>query len=135
MPTNSSIVINNGAATPVAHTFNVKANDQRISTYEDRVGGIAIGYGRLRIRTADNDSIRRVEATLAIPVLEAVSGVNSQGFTPAAKVAYVMTAKVEFLLPTRCVLQDRKDILAYAKNLLAHSFTTALVQDGDEITG
>lgn len=135
MATFANIVINDGQATPVAHTFSVKTNDQRVSIYEDRSGGIAVGYGRIRITTSDSDVIRRVKANIAIPTLEAVSGANPAGFTPAAQVAYTTQFNGEFLIPQRATLQEKKNIFAYAKNALALALFGSLVQDGEEITG
>lgn len=135
MATFANIVINDGQATPVAHTFAVKTNDQRVSSYEDRSGGIAVGYGKIRITTSDSDVVRRVKANIAIPTLEAVSGANPAGFTPAAQIAYVTQFNGEFLIPQRATLQEKKNIYAYAKNALALALFGLLVQDGEEITG
>lgn len=135
MATFANIVINDGQATPVAHTFATKTNDQRTATYEDRSGGIAVGYGRIAIRTSDSDVVRRVNLNITIPTLEAVSGANPSGFTPPATVAYSNGFKGEFLLSQRATAQEKKNIYAYAKNALALALFGQLVQDGEEISG
>lgn len=135
MATFANIVINDGAAAPVAHTFSVKTNDQRVSVYEDRSGGIAVGYGRITVKTSDSDVIRRIKANISIPTLEAVSGANPNGFTPAAQVAYYTQFDCEFKIPQRATADEKKHIYAYAKNALALALFGALVKDGEEITG
>lgn len=136
MATFANIVINDGQSTPAAHTFAVKSNDLRVTKYEDRVGGVPIGFGKLEIVTKDiNKNNRRVSLSIEAPVLEAVSGANPQGFTPAASVNHFEKVDINFTLNSRSTTQNRKDILAYAKNALALALMTSLVVDGEEISG
>lgn len=135
MPAFANISISDGQATPVSHIFATKTNDQRVTVWEDRVGGIAIGYPKIKAKTSESDVIRRVKFDLSIPVLEAVSGANPSGFTPAAKVAYTVPFNGEFLLPTRCTKADRDNILAYVRNFLALAVVKSVVVDGEEFTG
>ena len=132
----SNIVIADGATTPVSHTFAVKSNDNRISRFEDRAGGIPLGYGKLAAAISDvNKNNRRVEFTIEVPVLEAVSGANPSGFVPAASVAYYNKVNIGFVTNNRSTLQDRTDLLAYAKNLLGLALVSSIVVDGEEISG
>lgn len=136
MATFANIVINDGAATPVTHTFAVKSNDNRISKFEDRAGGVPIGYGKLTVTIADiNKNNRRVSLSIEVPILEAVSGANPSGFTPAAQVAYFNKVDVSFVTNNRSTLQDRKDVLTFVKNALALDLVTSIVVDGEEISG
>lgn len=135
MATFADISIADGLATPVSHTFKTKTSSGRVAVWEDRVNGIPVGYNKLTVETKDNETVRRVKLSLAVPTLEAVSGSNSSGFTPAATVAYVHRVNVEFMLPQRGIAQNRKDILAYCKNALSNAVLAAIVTDGDEIAG
>lgn len=135
MPAFANITISDGQAIPQSHTFSPKTNDQRVTVWEDRAGGIAIGYTKIKAKTSESDTIRRVKFDLSIPVLEAVSGSNPSGFTPAAKVAYTVPFNGEFLLPTRSTKADRVDILAYVRNFLALAVVNNVVVDGEEFTG
>jgi hypothetical protein len=65
---------------------------------------------------------------ISLPVLETV-GTADNGIPPPPTIAYVMKANLEFLLPERSTKQNRQDILAYAKNLLAAAVVTSVVQD------
>ena len=132
----SNIVIADGSATPAPHTFAVKSNDNRVSRYEDRAGGIPLGFGKLTAAISDvNKNNRRIEFTIEVPILEAVSGANPSGFTPAASVAYYNKVVIGFVTNNRSTTQNRKDLLAFAKNLLGLATVSSIVVDGEEISG
>lgn len=131
----ADISLADGLATPVAHIFKTKTSSGRLAVWEDRVSGIPVGYSKFSVETKDNETVRRVKLSVAVPTLEAVSGANNAGFTPAATVAYIHRVNVEFMLPQRGILQNRKDILAYVKNALANPVLAAIIADGDEIAG
>lgn len=133
----SNIVINDGQATPVSHTFNPNSGDGNVPGvsiigYEDRVGGIQVGFPLIQISTRKPlGKIRnhKVTVTVKVPTLETVSNSTVSGIAPAPTVAYDVLAKVEFTMPERSSVAARKDALAYVKNLLAHAVMTSAVQD------
>lgn len=132
----TNIVIDDGATPPTSHTFAIKSNDNRVSRYEDRAGGIPLGYGKLAASISDiNKNNRRIEFTIEVPVLEAVSGSNPSGFVPAASVAYYDKVTIGFVTNNRSTTRDREDLLAYVRNLLALPLVSAIVVDGEEISG
>lgn len=133
MPAFANILINDGAATPVTHTFAIKSNDAQVSTYEDRASGVPIGYGKLIIRTADTTEQRTVKVDVLVPVLEAVAGANINGFTPPAKVAFQNIGKFEFRTNMRSTTQQRKDLVAYVKNAVGLALISSLVVESEEI--
>lgn len=129
----ANIIINDGQATPVAHTFAIKTNDNGVSTYEDRVSGVPVGYGKLITRISETTDQRTVKIDILVPVLEAVSGTNAQGFVPPAKVAYRNIGKIEFRTSARSTLQQRKDLVAYVKNTVNLALISSLVADTESI--
>lgn len=131
----ADIILNDGAATPVAHTFKVKMNDGGVSRFEDRAAGIPVGYGILIVKTEETTNVRKVTLELRIPTLEAVAGANSAGFTPAAQVAYTTRVKTEFFLPQRGTTAERKNILAFLSNGLSNTTIKSIITDGEEFTG
>lgn len=135
MPTFADIVLNDGQATPVAHTFKVKLNDMMQSLWEDRVGGIPVGYATVTVKTEDTSSVRKVRLWVTIPTLEAISGANASGFTPAQKKAYDHRSYQEFFLPQRGTLAERKNLVAFHCNLLLNTGILAVIRDGEEYTG
>lgn len=135
MATIADIILNDGAATPVARTFKVKMNDAGVSRFEDRSAGIPVGYGILIVQTQETTNVRKVTLELRLPTLEAVAGANSAGFTPAAQVAYTTRVKAEFFLPQRGTTQERKNILAFLSNGLSNITIRSIITDGEEFTG
>lgn len=141
MPTYTALTINDGQATPVAHTFSPAGLDQssNLALYADRSTGTAIGFPTVSLRLtapkgpstgtkSDAERVYRVSAIVRVPMLETL-GTNDAGLTPPPTVAFLAVGKVEFTLPERSSLAHRKDILAYVKNLLGQSVVTSLVQD------
>lgn len=70
---------------------------------------------------------------VVMPVMETLGTATWNGIDPAPTKAYEMTFVGEFFLPERCTLQQRKDIKAYAKNLLANALATDLVETQEAI--
>lgn len=130
----ASIVLNDGLATPVAHTFAPAKTVADFAMLEDRVSGTYIGYNKLTMQltrpTGKPGSSRNLKLSMKIetPKLEVV-GNSSTGFTPPPSVAYRPVVEVMFTFPERCSLQDRKDLAAYLKQLVLNAnFTSAVEQ-------
>jgi len=135
----ATITVNDGQATPVAHNFNPTGMDQATGTayYSDRIGGIPIGYPKITVRlsspkagakSSSPERFYRGVVTVEVPILEALS-VADNGMLPAPTVAYALRGRTDFVIHERATLQNRKDLLAYVKNTLAHAVVTSLVQD------
>jgi len=137
MAARGNIVINDGVATPVAHTFSPNSGDGNVPgvsvvEYEDRSGGISVGFPIVSVLTrkaTKQNKNHKLTFLVKLPVLETLSGSTLAGIIASPTKAYDLTFRGEFVLPERSVLAGRKDILAYAKNLLAHAVVTAAVQD------
>lgn len=144
MPAVTNLVLANGEGTPVNHTFAPLGQNRETGFwwFEDQSPRVnstsSLGWPRIGIRARRaNDAgpgenaqtrVNRVEFTIALPQQETV-GTSDSGLTPPPTVAYVDRVKGEFLLPSRDSLADRKDVLAFAKNLLAEATFTDLVQN------
>lgn len=136
MPQMANIVINDGQATPVAHTFGPGPLVGTEAVFLDRSGGISIGYPKVIINAAQPSKTSRLYKTrvkLVVPVLEVVNASTYNGITPAPTKAYDLTFDGTFFCPERATLADRKNLLAYVKNLLAHATLTAVVQDQEVV--
>lgn len=124
MAAQADIVINDGQASPAAHTFSKRGATVQLSTYKDISGGIPIGYPVITLAFLQTgparDSAWKTDARIIVPSMEVISG-SDAGYTPRPKVAYSHFVRVEIVSPNRSSLQERKDIVAYAKNLLALS--------------
>lgn len=127
MASQTDLVLNDGQTTPVARTFSARGASMDLSKWIDISGGINIGMPMITLSNVtsgkNNDAAWRNEWRVVLPVLETVSG-SDGGYTPQPKVAYNMFAKVELVAPNRSLLQSRKDLLAYVKNLLGTTVAT-----------
>lgn len=135
MPSFVDLIVADGKATPVNHTFKVKSCNDQIAIWEDRVNGIALGYWTAKVKTEDGPNVRKVMVWLNQPILEAVAGANQSGYTPAAKIAYLPRSYTEFYLPLRSTKAERTDLVKMHLNLLGLSSIQALAIDGEEFVG
>jgi hypothetical protein len=119
------IVINDGQATPVSHTFApVTIDAQGVAKWADRVGGISIGFPTLSysLKNPNGQSKSyKLTAKVTLPVLEQTSPSTATGVQPAPMVGYTLIANVELVLPERSTLADRKNLIAFTRNYLANA--------------
>lgn len=133
----AAITINDGATTPVAHTFSpIRIDANGVALWADRSGGIAIGSPtvslsmRIPSKTSRN---YKLTGKVDLPVLEVTSPSTATGIQPAPTLSYNITANIEMIIPERSTLQNRKDAAAYLKNFLASAVVTAAIQDLDSV--
>lgn len=130
------IVINDGLATPVAHTFIPLEQINGVWWFEDQTGVNPLGFQRIavsltrplsaQVGASSQARVSRVKIAIHMPRLETL-GNAANGLTPAATLAYKEQASCEFLLPERATAQDRKDGRVYLANLLANAQIVAMV--------
>lgn len=134
----TQIVLPDALATPVNHTFVPLGPDaQGVWWFEDQSAVSAVGYNRVSISlvrppiasqsSKSENRVNRVKLGIYLPALETM-GNNSAGFTPAPTVAYVERVSMEFILPERATLQNRKDGRKYALSLLADVQVIAAIE-------
>jgi len=124
MAAQADLVLANGEATPVNKTFSVRGATAQpdggvMAIWKDITSGIQIGMPTVMLKVRESASKTDVEKRILKPTLEVVSG-SDGGYTPSPKVAYTLFAKEQFTLPARSTTAERKDILAFSKNLNAH---------------
>lgn len=124
----TSIVINDGQVTPVAHTFAPAKTLADMAVFEDRATGMYIGYNRLtftltRPQGDARQASRNLKLTIKVetPKLEVVNSSTYSGITPAPTVSYRPFVELTAVLPERCSLQDRKDLREYVRNLFSNA--------------
>lgn len=131
----ANITINDGQATPVAHTFTARRIENGIAKWQDISGGIAVGFptitAALREPVAGSKTGRSYKATIKIrvPVLETVNASTWNGITPAPTKAYDVEANLDLIFPERATAQNRKDLRAYVANALGQADLKALIED------
>jgi hypothetical protein len=123
MAAQGNLVLANGEATPVNKTFSPRGVRQdaavgMLASYADITGGIAIGFPTVTLSVRSSASKTDVDKRVMTPVLEVVSG-SDGGYTPSPKVAYTLMSREQFVLPARSTTAERKNILAFSKNMNA----------------
>jgi len=116
MPAIAALTINDGAATPVAHTFSVSGTTGSKATWLDKVSGIPVGYSRLEHEVREAKSAtgaHRVVVSFSLPTLATVDGVQVR--------VRVSSAQLALNFAQDSTLQERKDMVAYVINALSDS--------------
>jgi len=124
----ANLVLADGQATPVNKTFSPADCTSSLATWTDRSSGINIGFPEVTLSLNKGNEQMKVLAKVVVPTLEVISG-SDGGYTPSPKVAYQTMGKVEFTLPARSTLQNRKDIVAFIRNLLNNAVITKATEE------
>lgn len=135
----ANIALYDAAGSPVLHTFIPIDYDAKSGAwwFEDQTGTNAIGFNRISLQlskplppapgTSSKDRVIRVKLTIHTPSLETL-GTNDAGITPAPTVAYIPRVIIEFVVPERASLQQRKDIRKYAEKLIADAQVVSMIE-------
>lgn len=127
MPQASNIVLTDGQATPVPHTFTVikPQNDASASEFRDLTRTARdqqVQITELVTRAKGNATRDKVKATIVVPILRTDIG----GVT---KVVDYLSIRLDYTVPQICTGAEKADGIAYAKNLAAHPSIIAAVVD------
>lgn len=131
MSAQANIVAFDGAATPTIHTLSAigvsKVGDVIEATWREISASlpiIASIRAALRQRLLKG-GVDQESFSVTVPVMESVSGVNSSGYTAAAKVAYENTVVITGYFHERATPAERKLIRQLAVNI-ANGVTTSV---------
>lgn len=135
----SDIVLNDAAATAVAHTFrHTGADENGVQWFTDMSQSNALGYWKISVQTSQpkparvNDQAHgrtfKVKIGLHEPVLASV-GTASSGYSPSPRVAYISRSFTEYILPEETSLLDRKHLFKMTHQLVTKSVVQELVED------
>lgn len=141
MPAVSSIIINDGTATPVSHTFNpmgLSASGELTLEQTAPVPANPLAAIRLRVsaeRKRANamrlEELHKVRASVHQPFMETL-GTTDGGIMPPPTVAYYNTANIEILINRRSSAAQAKNLRVLTLNMLNHAALVALV-DANEL--
>jgi len=133
----AALTLADGQATPVNHTFSpVNIDSAGIAKWADRSGGIALGFPivTFSMRAPTKTSrVYKVSRKIVVPVLEQTSASTATGIQPAPTLSYSLTHNEEWILPERSTLAQRKDLLAYVKNMTNNTVMSTAVQDFESV--
>lgn len=124
MPAIANLSLNDGQATPVAHTYAVQTTNGQKASFQDRIGDSPIGY-----QTLDFEVRPAVGANAASRVIINFSWPTTGTVDNVLKVVRYSSAKLEINISQTSTLQDRKDFVAYIKNLFSNSSVATAIQN------
>lgn len=135
MAQRANVTLTDAATTPINHVYNPIATKDNVLYWKDRTAtGIAIGQNTLSLQQRlPNKQLKAQKYAwkLVCPILEQTSASTSTGIQPSPTLAYENIAVFEVVVHERSTLQERKDILSQARDLINEAITTAMVQDLD----
>lgn len=129
----ADITVYDGAATPVSHTLRAIQSQTNPSgvveaVYREMLSGTPVYanvQATLRLKHL-NSGVTRVDAEVAVPVMEAIGSQNAQGYTAAPRVAYVNRIVVTGYFHQRSTVTDRRIAKQIAANLLNNVSTSVV---------
>lgn len=136
----AAIVLADAQATPVNHTFTPSGPDQNgVWWFEDQSQSTPAGFWRISLQlvrvpplangqSSTSNRVNRVKINLHMPTLEVLSA-GASGIQPAPTVSYIDRGGVEFVLPDRDSLQNRKDQRKMLKNLFDNTMVIDMVEN------
>lgn len=116
-----NIVINDGQAAPVAHTFFPVTSGPKTLWRENISNLNILGQGTISLDYVHKAELHKLRLALRLPALEVVTGSNSSGYSAAPKVAYINTFSADIILPSRSTAAQRKDLRVLLSNLLLNA--------------
>lgn len=134
MPQVANIVLADGQATPVNHTFSPTrlaslANSFR---FEDRAAGVKAGYNTIQVETRTNSNdADKVDIVLKVPRLAQTSASSGSGVQPNPIAAYHELMRITVTRPHALEQAVANDAYAFLKNLMSNTQFIAWVRDGD----
>lgn len=136
MAVRGNITLTDAASTPVNRVFYPISFVNNVLSWLDRTQAVLLGQPKLTCaqRLADKTTqATKVSWRLEAPSLAQTSGSTSGGFVAAPKVAYTCLFSMDFVLPAASTLQERKDLLAMARDLIDEAIVTNQVETGELI--
>lgn len=121
----ATLSLNDGAASPAAHTFTPIGVKNAIAKWQDKASGISLGFPTITLSLREPTKVSRVNkvtAKVVFPVVDAT-------IPTAVKKAYECIINVDVVLPESATALDRAHVLAYAKNFMANATFTDMVKD------
>lgn len=132
MAQQSAITVFDGASTPVSHVLSpvdnkVLKDGTRLAIYRENNAALPVeAQVRFELYQREFPASKVVEtrAVVVVPVMEAISGQNAQGYTASPKVAYEDRAELRVLSHRRSTVTSRRICKQLLTNLVANVATS-----------
>lgn len=104
-------------------------------TYEERSGGVALGYKTLKIRKVQNNSVHRTRAVMSFPILQTPASAGADGFTPSVRLSHYNSFSFEAVNSVVSSSEERDAIIQAALALVQNELIRAIIVAQETITG
>lgn len=124
----ANVVLMDGAATPVAHTFTPIGVKNGIAQWKDKVTGIAAAFPRLTFMMREPTKAlpaHKVSAKLVVPTIDTLTNLA----------IYERLLSIEVVMPEQCTDLERDHIYAYGVSLLGHAILSNGVKETEAVWG
>lgn len=139
MPAQTNLVLNDGKATPVAHTFvpDGALRDQSgkvIADWVDRSPASKIGFWTIKEQHAPSNAngIEKLRLVVNLPVLESLSNTASNGIVPSPTKAFDDIVVVESWTHDRASTVQKTDKLAIIRSLVNSTYFADKIINGSK---
>lgn len=113
--------------------FKPKAVAPGSASFEERSGGVAIGYDQMVVSTEDLPNVRRVKLHFRINHIATPTGADAQGFTPGPRLDRYDEVDVIFKANRRSSVNDRNVLIGLVLTALGNTDVLAVLRDEEEI--
>lgn len=127
MAVQAPIILNDGATTPLAHTFDPKGamrqpDKKGIADWRDQGPAQKVGYLTLTEQhtPVNSNGMEKFRYTIDVPTLETPASGGT--FSPPPTRAYGTIAVLEVWAHERASDSELKNIVAFVKNFTAHAY-------------
>lgn len=130
----SQLSLADGQTTPASHVFKPTLPQQGSTPAQwvNAESATLVGNRKVTLRVAERQNKYEVEVRVTDPVLSVISETCCDMQNVPA-VAYTNTFSGTFTIAKSATLQNRKDILAYAKDILAAAAIVSAVEDLEQV--
>lgn len=105
------------------------------ASYEERSGGVPIGYATLRVRQSKNVQTRRTRTVVTTPVLQGAAAPGADGFLPASRISHINGFTIDVVAAATSSEAERQANLAALILFVKTEYFASLVVGQEEITG
>lgn len=120
----ANMTLADGQATPANHTFTVltaQTGDQPAAWRDIASSALVLGQYRASMKVNRSATADKVSIIITMPKLS-TDGTSSK--------VHQNIANISFVLPDTADVQERKDLLAFAKNMLGNAIVSDAVHNG-----
>jgi len=125
----AAITLPDAATTPVNHVFNPSSVKGDTGAWANQAASLPIGFETIGMTLVDpsgNVTVYRLNVTMRLPVLKTTTDTGGNSVT---SVDYFLEGNLEFKIPQRSTLQNRKDLVKLFTGLLGNAQFTSMAQD------